>query len=297
MPELTTKLGIKKPLGNETVSRAAFNENWDIIDAGVVADKGGAPSIQAGQDASKPAPGTVGRLYVATDTQIIYRDTGSVWAKVGIVKWGDIDEKPSTFPPSVHKTTHTTGGTDALAPADIGAASAADLAAHLADNAAHGAVATATANKIALRDSKGQVVGFVPSARVTHSLAQSIPHNSWTSLSFDSETIDNDAIHDLVTNNSRLTCKTPGKYVIGGSVAWAVNSTGARGVRLLLNGTTPIAMVYDGADTAAPDKVQGIITLYNLNANDYVELQVFQNSGGSLNAANGASFFMVKVGE
>ena len=32
MPQLTPKLGIKKPLGNETVSRAAFNENWDIID-------------------------------------------------------------------------------------------------------------------------------------------------------------------------------------------------------------------------------------------------------------------------
>lgn len=32
MPELTPKLGIKKPLGNERVSRASFNENWDIID-------------------------------------------------------------------------------------------------------------------------------------------------------------------------------------------------------------------------------------------------------------------------
>lgn len=32
MPELTPKLGIKKPLGNETVSRASFNENYDIID-------------------------------------------------------------------------------------------------------------------------------------------------------------------------------------------------------------------------------------------------------------------------
>lgn len=137
MPELTPKLGIKKPLGNETVSRVAFNENWDIIDAGVVADKGNVPSIQAGLDASKPAPGAAGRLYVATDTQIIYRDTGSTWAKVGVVKWGDIDGKPASFTPSAHKTTHATGGTDALAPGDIGAASAADLAAHLAETMPH----------------------------------------------------------------------------------------------------------------------------------------------------------------
>lgn len=47
--------------------------------------------------------------------------------------WADIPDKPSSFTPSAHKTTHATGGADALAPADIGAASAADLAAHLAD--------------------------------------------------------------------------------------------------------------------------------------------------------------------
>ncbi len=32
MPDLTPKLGLKKPLGNETVSRAAYNENLDLID-------------------------------------------------------------------------------------------------------------------------------------------------------------------------------------------------------------------------------------------------------------------------
>ena len=32
MPELTPRLGIKKPLGNENVTRQSFNENWDIID-------------------------------------------------------------------------------------------------------------------------------------------------------------------------------------------------------------------------------------------------------------------------
>lgn len=35
MPELTPRLGIKKPLGNENVTRQSFNENWDIIDAKV----------------------------------------------------------------------------------------------------------------------------------------------------------------------------------------------------------------------------------------------------------------------
>jgi hypothetical protein len=36
MPELTPNLGIKKPTASENVSRASFNENWDIIDANTV---------------------------------------------------------------------------------------------------------------------------------------------------------------------------------------------------------------------------------------------------------------------
>lgn len=35
MPELTPRLGIKKPLGNENVTRQSFNDNWDVIDAKV----------------------------------------------------------------------------------------------------------------------------------------------------------------------------------------------------------------------------------------------------------------------
>ncbi|GAV21621.1 phage tail-collar fiber domain-containing protein [Carboxydothermus pertinax] len=59
-----------------------------------VLNAGGVPSIQAGADAFKPTPGTAGRIYIATDTKIIYRDTGTAWDKVGVVKWDDIEEKP-----------------------------------------------------------------------------------------------------------------------------------------------------------------------------------------------------------
>ncbi|BEV68954.1 hypothetical protein Bb109J_c2374 [Bdellovibrio bacteriovorus] len=44
-----------------------------------VTNVAGTPSLQTGLDASKPAVGTAGRLYVASDTKRIYRDTGSVW--------------------------------------------------------------------------------------------------------------------------------------------------------------------------------------------------------------------------
>ncbi len=37
--------------------------------------------------------------------------------------WADIPDKPATFRPSAHKSTHASGGSDALTPADIGAVS------------------------------------------------------------------------------------------------------------------------------------------------------------------------------
>lgn len=157
----TPNYGLKKPEQDDFYNVDDFNINADILDEEVakrIINAGNVPSIQAGLDAAKPAPGTAGRLYVATDTQVIYRDTGTAWVKVGAVKWGDIEGKPSSFTPSAHthagsditskvsaastadtvpwsgisgkpssftpsahKTTHATGGSDALTPADIGA--------------------------------------------------------------------------------------------------------------------------------------------------------------------------------
>lgn len=39
----------------------------------------------------------------------------------GASTWGELEGKPSTFTPSAHKTSHATGGSDALTPSDISA--------------------------------------------------------------------------------------------------------------------------------------------------------------------------------
>jgi hypothetical protein len=54
---------------------------YGITDA--VENDGGTPAIQSGLDASKPAVGTAGKIYIASDTKKIYRDTGAVWDVVG----------------------------------------------------------------------------------------------------------------------------------------------------------------------------------------------------------------------
>lgn len=56
----------------------------------------------------------------------------------GASTWDELTGKPTSFAPSAHKTSHATGGSDAIAPSDIGAATAAQGA--KADTALQGNV-------------------------------------------------------------------------------------------------------------------------------------------------------------
>lgn len=136
-------------------------------------------------------------------------------------------------------------------------------------------------------------------ASVTHNAAQSINDTTVTVLAFNTENFDTDAIHDTVTNNSRLTCKLTGKYFIGGVVYWDPNITGFRQIFIKLNGTTILASQIV-APSPAGQTQQVVGLLQSLTATDYVELYVQQGSGGALNVTSGSgspTFYMYYVGE
>ncbi len=118
-------------------------------------------------------------------------------------------------------------------------------------------------------------------ARVYHDADQNISTATTTVLAFNTEKYDTDTIHDNVTNNSRLTCKTAGKYLIVANVAFAGHATGSRWVTIQFGGA--IAMASDrrlAVTTFEP--VLSVSTIYNLGVNEYVEVQVYQDSGGVL---------------
>ncbi len=64
-----------------TTGKPTTLSGYGITDG--VQNAGGTPSVATGLDASKPAAATAGRIYVATDTQKIYSDSGSAWTVVG----------------------------------------------------------------------------------------------------------------------------------------------------------------------------------------------------------------------
>jgi len=137
-------------------------------------------------------------------------------------------------------------------------------------------------------------------ARVYHNANQSISNTTVTALAFNSERWDTDTIHDTATNNSRLTCKTAGKYLIVGQVRFASNATGVRQVDIRLAGSTTIGSGAMNAAGGGNVTIMTVATVADLAVNDWVDLAVYQDSGGALNVLSSGDsspeFLMVRVG-
>lgn len=139
----------------------------------------------------------------------------------------------------------------------------------------------------------------MPSCRV-YGVQQSIATATWTVLAFASEHYDTDTMHDTSTNNSRLTVTTAGKYHISGHVGFEANATGIRAIAIKTNGTSDFLAVQNANAVSGAPHYLSISADYNLSAGDYVELVVYQTSGGALNIVRLANytpeFGMTKVG-
>lgn len=118
------------------------------------------------------------------------------------------------------------------------------------------------------------------------SVAQSIPNNAFTAITFDTEVVDSFNGHSGITNPSRYTAQVAGYYDVVGKVSWAANATGRRIASLFVNGAE---LGYTrGESNASSTAIAGscfAIAPVFLNVNDYVEVQGFQSSGGALNTA------------
>ena len=77
--------------------------------------------------------------------------------------------------------------------------------------------------------------GYTEGCRVYNNNNQLCGSGAEVTLAFNVEEYDTDNIHDNAINNSRLTCKTPGKYLLFGSAAWESNPNGQRFIVIKIN--------------------------------------------------------------
>ena len=155
---------------------------------------------------------------------------------------------------------------------------------------------------------------YIEGARVYHSAAQNVPEESYMILAFDSERWDTDNIHDPVTNNSRLTCRTAGKYVVAAQAHFEQGGICMRVIAIRLNGTLLVGPSESGITTGSqiliawdrnPDGPtrMNCMTILNLAVGDYVELLVhngdYLEAGGwdiLAEACTTPEFMMQRIG-
>jgi hypothetical protein len=124
---------------------------------------------------------------------------------------------------------------------------------------------------------------------ITVAAAQSLADSAWTAVLLNGEDFDVSAMHDNVTNRSRLTVPTGGDglYLAIANVTFDANATGSRGIRFAKNGTVVTGTTTVVLNTGAGITPQvGTMAVLVLAAADYLEAQAFQSSGGALNISN-----------
>jgi hypothetical protein len=151
-------------------------------------------------------------------------------------------------------------------------------------------------------NSLSSVLNFLlnpPRCRLYASVAQTLPTGSYTPLTFNSEVYDTDTMHSTSSNTSRITCTTSGLYHVEAMATVTPNTTGRRLGSIFKNGaqlptdtldTEPVSSGSIGTTVFA----QGD---YQLAAGDYLEFNVYQDSGASLSTyatSNTVSWFSAR---
>jgi len=121
------------------------------------------------------------------------------------------------------------------------------------------------------------VSGVLDMVKVYQTAATTLIDATWTTLSFGAETFDSNTMHDNSVNPSRITIKTTGTYMIGGSVMVAENAVS--GFKIFFNGAVSSVLAVQKQGNSGNPESCGLSTIVQLSAGDYIEAQAFADAG------------------
>ena len=122
-----------------------------------------------------------------------------------------------------------------------------------------------------------------PACSVFNSAAVSVTTGTtFTIMNANSENFDNDGMHSTVSNTSRITAQTAGRYLCLATATYASGTTGFRGLAFLHQGTTKFGEVQispaaGGVGTAVTTAATRVLT-----AGQYVEVEARHTQGSNL---------------
>lgn len=124
-----------------------------------------------------------------------------------------------------------------------------------------------------------------PAAMLLQNTAQSINPSTATKVTYDTAARDSDAGHDSTANSTRYTVQIPGLYqvMVMGLVPGSTAAGNERYIAITVNGTAIWSM-----EIAATSSWNYAAADIPLNTGDYVETQLFQDSGAAQNTSAGS---------
>lgn len=128
-----------------------------------------------------------------------------------------------------------------------------------------------------------------PRCAAYNSAVLSVADVTATALALNSEDYDTAAMHDTVTNNSRITVPVGGDglYLIVGFTTFAADVDGVRQLSIRKNGVTALRTVTSAVNSGAASGVSiPVMVIVALVATDYVELVATHSAGNALNVGS-----------
>ena len=205
-----------------------------------------------GLEADRPAFGTFGRFYYATDTSKVYFDAESAWVQI-----------PTSLP--------------ALT-ADL------DLGTHKLINVVDPADAQDGATKAYVDDPNNH--GFESGFQATLSAAQSVAAAATDKIAFDTEQLDGLAEYDPTTNY-RFTANAAGRYLLNVVISHTMGANAGSGTLYLYKNGADIGHVSYTLG-ASSEKVPHLSLIEALAAGDYIEAYVYSDQASTVETS---SFF------
>lgn len=128
------------------------------------------------------------------------------------------------------------------------------------------------------------------SCRVYQNSGNSTGSSSWTLQTFQVEDFDTDTMFDAGTP-SRITIKTAGKYMFGGSIA--ITTARDVGIQIKLNGTT--TLVENSSEPYGLVVGTDVGGMYNFSVNDYIEYYSSSNGADTTSGDQQTNFWAYKI--
>lgn len=121
-----------------------------------------------------------------------------------------------------------------------------------------------------------------PACRVYNTTDQSIPSNSQTAVTFNSEFYDTDSMHSTSLLTSRVTINMAGVYVITGHIAYTAGSDYTYTQAIIRrNGTDLLAVQKVPPSTSNQSQLLTVATTWKFTVGEYIELTTTQVNGAT----------------